>query len=476
MILSLLLAVMAFVAALPLLAPLMRANRPVLGRASYDQAVYRDQLQELDRDIARGLLTDAEAESARLEIQRRLLAADRQPDARTRLARSPVLAAIIFVFVTGGAIASYLWLGAPGVPDEPFSSRKAELANANADMSLRKAADQLAAKLKQNPSDADGWLLYGRSLAELGDWDKAVDAYGRAIALGRTDPAIVAAHAEMLVLQAGGTVTPAAETAFKDLLKTDPRNPVARYYLAVALMQAGEPKQAIGGFQALLAELPSDSPMRGQIGQAVTQAAQQAGIPTPALAQGTAPAPGSPDAAGTNAPGPNAPGPDAAAMANAANMTEQQRMTMIRGMVAKLAAEQQANPSNLDGWLRLGRAYAVLKEPDKAADAYDRAAALKPGDSSILLQEAQALLSNHDPTARLTPRTLALLQRIQSVDPNEPVVLWYLGLNAAQNAQPSQAREYWSVLLAHIPAASPDAKMVQQALDALPKDAPAPAK
>ncbi|HQT78331.1 MAG TPA: c-type cytochrome biogenesis protein CcmI, partial [Rhodopila sp.] len=158
MILSLLLAVMAFAAALPLLAPLMRANRPVLERASYDQAVYRDQLQELDRDIARGLLTDAEAESARLEIQRRLLAADRQPAARTRLARSPVLAAIVFVFVTGGAVASYLWLGAPDVPDEPFAGRKAELARDNPQMSLQKAAEQLAAKLKQNPSDADGWL------------------------------------------------------------------------------------------------------------------------------------------------------------------------------------------------------------------------------------------------------------------------------------------------------------------------------
>lgn len=451
---------MAFAAALPLLAPLMRANRPVLERASYDQAVYRDQLQELDRDIARGLLTDAEAESARLEIQRRLLAADRQPAARTRLARSPVLAAIVFVFVTGGAVASYLWLGAPDVPDEPFAGRKAELARDNPQMSLQKAAEQLAAKLKQNPSDADGWLLYGRSLSELGDWDKAADAYGRAIALGRTDPAIVGAHAEMLVLAAGGTVTPAAEDAFKDLLKTDPQNPIARYYLAIALMQAGEPKQAIDGLQALLAELPADSPMRSQIGQAVAQAAQQAGIPTPALAQGAAPAGG----------------PDAAAMAGAAKMTDQQRATMIRGMVAKLAAEQQANPSNLEGWLRLGRAYAVLQQPDKAADAFDRAAALKPGDSAILLQEAQVLLSNHDPTARLTPRALALLQRIQAVDPNEPVVLWYLGLNAAQTAQPRQAREYWTVLLAHIPAGSQDAKMVQQALNALPKDDPAPGR
>jgi cytochrome c-type biogenesis protein CcmH len=450
---SLLLALLAFGAALPILAPLMRSNRPILTRASYDQAVYKDQLKELERDIARGLLTAAEAENARLEIQRRLLAADRLPTASVRLARSPILAAVLLAFVAGGGLAFYLWIGQPGVSDVPFAERKAELAQEDQQLPLRQAAERLAAKLKQNPSDADGWVLYGRSLALLGDWDKAEDAYSHAVALGRNGPDVAVARAEMLVMQTGGTITPAAETVFRDVLKADPSNPVARYYLAVALLQAGEPKHAIDGLQKLLAELPSNSPMRRQIGQTIAQAAQQAGIPTPALAQGTAPAASL----------------DAQAAAGAAQMPNDRQMALIRGMVASLAAKQQADPLNLEGWLRLGRAYALLHELDKAADAYEQATALKPNDTFIQLQEAQALLSNQDPTARLTPRVLALLKRIEAADPNQPMVLWYLGLNAAQAAQPEQARHYWTTLLSRIPTGTQGAKMVQEALDALPK-------
>ncbi|HYZ24981.1 MAG TPA: c-type cytochrome biogenesis protein CcmI, partial [Rhodopila sp.] len=219
MIFALLLAVLAFAAAVPILLPLMRSNRPVPGRSSYDQAVHRDQLKELDRDIARGLLTADQAEGARLEIQRRLLAADRRPAVGTRLGRSPLLAVILFLFVTGGGLALYLSTGQPELPDMPFAARRAELARQDRQLPLRQAADQLAGRLKQNPSDADGWVLYGRSLAMLGDYGKAEDAYSHAIALGRKGPDVLSAHAEMLVLAAGGTVTPAAQAAFNDVLK-----------------------------------------------------------------------------------------------------------------------------------------------------------------------------------------------------------------------------------------------------------------
>jgi cytochrome c-type biogenesis protein CcmH len=453
LILPFLLALLAFGALLPIVAPLLRGSRPVASRGSFDQAVYRDQLQELDRDIARGLLTPADAHAARLEIQRRLLAADKLPAAPPRLSRSPVLALIVFVVIAAGSISSYLWLGAPSLPDEPFSARQAELARENGPSSMQQATAALAAKLKQNPSDAAGWLLYARSLSELREWDQAEDAYRHAMDLGQTGPGVVSDHAETLVMQAGGAVTPAAEAAFQHVLKADPHNPIARYYLAVAAMQAGEPRQAINGFQSLLAEMPSDSPLRPQLGQRVAEAAHAAGIPVPALATGASPTPG--------------PTPDS--MANAANMTDERRQAMIGGMVAKLAAEQQANPTNLEGWLRLGQAYAVLHQPDKASDAYDRAAKLRPDDASIPLQEVRALLSDQAPTDRLPPRVIALLKQVETTRPDEPLVLWYLGLAAAQDARFGAARDDWGRLLAKLPPGGDDAKMVQSAIDALAK-------
>lgn len=453
MILPFLLALLAFLALLPIVAPLLRGGRTAPAPSSFDQAVYRDQLRELDRDIARGLLTPAEAAAARLEIQRRLLATDRLPAAPPRLSRSPVLAAIVFVVIAAGSVSSYVWLGAPGLPDEPFSARSESQDNGQA--SLQQSADTLAEKLKETPSDASGWLLYARSLSMLGQWDQAEAAYRRGMDLGQTSPEVLGNHAEVMVMQGGGTVTPAAEAAFQQLLKADPNSGIARYYLAVAAMQAGEPRKAIDGFQSLLAELPVDSPMRAQLGQKVIAAAQAAGVPVPELAKGRPAAPASEA------------GPDAKAVADMANMPADQQQAMIRGMVENLAAKQQADPSNLDGWLRLGRAYAVLHEMDKSADAFDKAVRLKPDDVSIPLQEVRALLTDHAPADKLPTRALGLLKRIEAKDPEQPLVLWYLGMAAAQDAHLDEARRYWGVLLTKVPADSQDARMIQSALDTL---------
>ena len=458
MILPFLLAVLVFAALLPILAPLLRGNRPVASRASFDQAVYRDQLEELDRDVVRGLITQEEVETARLEIQRRLLASDRLPAPSIRLTRSPVLALIVFVVIGLGSVGTYLKLGTPGVPDEPFAGRGAQFADGGAS-SLKQATDTLAVKLKQDPSNASDWRLYGRSLAMQGQWDQAEAAYRRAMDLGQKGPDVAGDHAEILVMQAGGTVTPAAEAAFRAVLQADPGSGIARYYLAIAAMQAGEPRKAIDGLQALLSEMPADSPLRAQLGQRITEAARAAGIPPPELAKGTAPAQ-APTQGG---------GPDAAAVAGAANMTDEQRQAMIRGMVENLAAKQKADPENLDGWLRLGRAYTVLHETDKATDAFENAARLQPNDASIPLQEVRALLNGHAPTEKLPPRVVTLLKRVEAFEPEQPLVLWYLGLAAAQDGQRDVARGYWGKLLAKVAPGGDDARMIQSALDTLSK-------
>ena len=463
MILPFLLALLAFAALLPILAPLLRGSRPAPSRANFDQTVYRDQLRELDRDIARGLITSSEAGAARLEIQRRLLAADKQPSAPARLARSPLLATIVFLFVAIGSISSYLWFGSPNLPDAPFSTRQAEVAPDNP---LEKATEALAAKLKQDPKDATGWLLYGRSLAMLRQWDQAEDAYQHAIALGQTDPEILADHAEIMVMQAAGTVTPAAEAAFQQVLKASQSSGIARYYLAIAAMQAGEPRKAIDGLQRLLAELPANSGLRAQLGLKVAEAAHAAGIPVPELAQGgQSPPPGQ---ASGQAPG-QAGGPDAKAVADASNMSNDQREAMVRGMVANLAAKQAGDPANLEGWLRLGRAYAVLQETDRSVEAFDKAAILRPNDASIPLQAAHALLNDRNPTDAIPQAVTGLLRRIEAIDPEQPFALWFLGLAAAQTAQPADARRYWTRLLTKIPPGSDDARLIQSAVDALPK-------
>jgi cytochrome c-type biogenesis protein CcmH len=461
MVLIVLLACLALVALLPLVLPLLRPSRAVLDRGHFDRVVYRDQLRELERDLARGVLSETEATSARLEIQRRLLAADAVPPHRAAggTGSSPVLASAVVIFAAGGTVALYALMGAPGIPDSPFTSHAAvagEAPSASAGPGghddLAAALGQLADKLKADPSNAEGWLLYARTAGSLRRWDQAVDAYRHAMALGRVGPDVQAGYGETLVLQADGVVTPAAHDAFVAALKDDPKDDVAQYYLAIAAGQAGEPEKAIAVFQGLLASIPEDSPMRDEIGKRIGEAANAAGLPVPVLAKGT-PA--------------EADEPDATAATAIAGMPEGEQKTMIAGMVAKLAARLETEPLDVDGWMRLGRAYLVMGDRDKAGSAYERAVALKPGDVDIRLQAAEALLSGLKPDDALPPAAIAMLRQVEVLAPEEPAVLWYLGIVAARNARPADAKQYWTRLLARIPADGEDAKMVKGAMASL---------
>jgi cytochrome c-type biogenesis protein CcmH len=371
------------------------------------------------------------------------------------------MAGIVAVVIAGGSVGLYMLIGAPSIPDMPFASRAVPgPRQADGGHDLQQAAAKLEEKLRGDPSNLEGWMLYARTVSMLGQWDKAAEGYRHAVDLGAKGADVFSGFGEMLVMQAQGMVTPAAHDAFISALKDDPKNDVSRYYLALAAGQAGEAEKAIELLQGLLADIPEDSPMREEIGKRIGEAAKAAGLPMPELAKGT---PADAPAEGVAAPG----RPDADAIAAAAGMSEADRKTMISSMVAKLAVRLQADPNNLDGWMQLGRAYAVMGERDKAADAYDHAVTLKPADVGIRLQAVEGLLDGLQPADPLPPQAVTLLQQIQVAAPDEPEVLWYLGIVAARDAHPDDARRYWARLLGKLPTDGEDAKMVKAAMDAL---------
>lgn len=434
-------AAIVFAVLVPIIVPLLRVRGAGPEPASFDRAVYRDQLMELDRDVARGVITDQEATSARTEIQRRLLATANPAGRAVRTGASPIVAVVLGSVVAVGSVVLYATLGAPGVPDMPFAARPADPVNV-----LRQVAEA-------NPNSAEAWLDYGRAAAEASQWAVAAGALKQAIDLGANDPTILSAYGEMLTLGARGTVVPAARAAFAAALAKDPTIAAARYYQALAAGQDGEAAKSIAMLQALLADLPGDAPERGEIGNRIAEMAKAAGTSPPPLAAGKA--------------GKAGPGPDAAAVATAAQMSDEQRQSMIREMVARLAERMEANPDDSDGWLRLGRAYAVLNEMDKAAGAFRKAMALRPGDVGIPQQAVQALLGNQPPTAPVPPAAVALLRQVESLAPGQPAVLWYLGLAAAQAGQAAEAREDWGRLLAVLPPDGDQAKTIRAAIEAL---------
>jgi cytochrome c-type biogenesis protein CcmH len=444
MLLGLALAFMAVAVVATVVLPLMRGVRALPERAAFDRAVYRDQLKEVERDVARGLVDGESAAQARLEIERRLLAAAGSAGKTPgRSGGRPILALVLALLLPAAAALLYLALGAPGVPDQPFADRGEERAREAAakppDMTA--LATELEARLKTDPQQPGDWLKLAGADAALGRWDQSEAAYRRAMQLTQDNPVVATSYGEMLVAAAQGAVTPRARTVFGEALAGDPGNREARYFLALGDAQEGDAASAIAAWQKLAGELPAGTPLRDEIKGRIADAARSAGLAVPELA---APAAGAGSPAG-----------DAQAA---------QREQMIRGMVDGLAAKLQANPNDRDGWMRLGRSYVVLGEPDKAADAYEHAATLKPADTDALLAEAEALMPKPSPETRVSDRVIDVLKRVEAVDPKQPSALWYLGLAAAQQHRFSEASGYWRRLLAQLPENSQEHKTVSAAI------------
>lgn len=467
-----------------LVLPLLRRPRGPVEQSAYDLAVYKDQLSEVDRDRARGLLTDDQAEAARLEIQRRILAA--APDAPgqkgrhkatgttkggtgqpvSRTARVAALASV--VVVPAGAIAMYLALGAPGYPDQPHAARMAARAGLDTTQAQEMVTltEQLAARLEKEPDNAEGWAMLGRSWSTLGRYEQAVKAFEQAVRRGVSDAATWAALGEALVAVNQGEVTRPAQAAFTNTLRKDRDDPRARYYLGLARMQQGDAKGALAVWRDLEQSSPPDAPWVPMIKDAIRQVATQAGIPPISVAAihpldlADAPAPDA--AAEMRAQA------DAARAATGAGFSDDERQ-MIEGMVEGLAERLKESPDDVDGWMRLGQSYVVLRKPAEAADAYANAVRLQPQNVDALrgLANAQALAAK-EAGAQTPPEAFyETLGRILEIEPADAAALKLVGEREAAAGNADRARELWTRLRDQLPAGSADRAEVERRLQAL---------
>jgi len=359
MMLWIIFAVMTAAAVLAVVWPLGR--KPAAASGGSDRLVYQDQLREVDRDRAAGLIGETEAESARVEISRRLLAAaDAETQAQAAPAAAPgrwrhrAAAVVAVVVVPAVALGFYLKLGSPDVPDQSAFAR----INAMPDQrSIASLVSQVEAHLAANPNDGAGWEVLAPVYLRMGRFDDAVMAWRKAIALNGNSPARQTGLGEALVAAANGVVTAEAKQAFQNAVAGDPSEAKAGYYLGLADEQDGNPEGAAAKWRALLAQAPPDAPWAGFVREAL---ARVSAAPAAAAAPNAPPVPAEPGAPA---------GPTAADVAAADTMTPEARSDMVRGMVARLADRLHANGNDVEGWLRLVRSYVVLGDRDKAKGA-----------------------------------------------------------------------------------------------------------
>lgn len=270
MILALILAALTAGALAVIVLPLFLHRPAPARRADYDIAVYKDQLRELERDVARGALDGAAAQSARLEIERRLLAADMNPEGAVHdkppagLARASAWrwTAILALILAPAALLIYLDRGTPGMPQISFAERAADReADAAREAQVAGLIGQVEARLAENPDDLRGWVLLARAYVRLGRIEDALKAQARAGDLFDQEPDLaedaaesMAAFGELLTQAADGEITPEARAAFGKAIGYDARNARARYFLAFAKMQDGDPRAAVADWKALIAE------------------------------------------------------------------------------------------------------------------------------------------------------------------------------------------------------------------------------
>jgi len=347
------------------------AGRKKSVRSGSDVAVYRDQLDEIDRDEAASLIGSVEAEAARVEVSRRLIAAAEAAKAASTVAapgparryRWATLAAAVIVLPLGAGLI-YLSLGSPNLVP---ASMNAEAVGQQLPKGIEQTVAEVEKHLEANPKKGRGWELLAPVYLRLGRFDDAVRARRNALEIFGPDAARLGDLGESIVM-ANGVVTPEAKSLFTRANAADPEDVMAQYYLGLSAKQEGRRDEAVKRWTALISSAREGAEWLPMVKNTLARVDEKE--PTSVA----------PPSSAAVAP----PGPDASQVAAAAQMAPGERNNMIESMVARLAQRMAENGSDVDGWLRLIKAYTVLGERDKALTAAASARTALAGNSDNL--------------------------------------------------------------------------------------------
>ena len=259
MILWLIFALMTLAAIAAVWWPLARRQKSV--RSGSDIAVYRDQLEEIDRDEAASLIGNVEAEAARVEVSRRLIAAAETAKAATAVAapgssgryRWATLAAAIVLLPLGAGI-TYLSLGSPNLV--PVSMNAAADGQPPLPGGIENTVAEVETYLESNPKNGRGWELLAPVYLRLGRFDDAVRARRNALEIFGPDAARLGDLGEAIVMASNGVVTPEAKGLFERANAADPEDVMAQYYLGLSAKQEGRRDEALKRWTALVSSRP----------------------------------------------------------------------------------------------------------------------------------------------------------------------------------------------------------------------------
>ncbi len=346
-------AALTALAVLSVLVPLGFRRAPVVALDA-DRAFYEAQISEIERDVARGVLSLSDAESAKAEAARRLIEKhDAQKPAANSDRSRRLAAALAILFIPGLALGLYMNLGNPDLPDIPLSARLTAPPVPN---DVFAAIAKIEQHLATNPDDARGWEIVAPVYLKTGRPRDAVNAWNNVIRIAGPSPDRYTAIGEALLFAEQGKVSPEALGAFEKALELEPRFPQARFYVGLAAEQAGNVERARAIWSALVADAPEGASWIEPVRARIAALGPQIKVPAP----------------------------DELAARAVTALPQGEQQTVIRSMVERLAARLKEDGKDPEGWLMLINAYNVQKEPEKARDALSEARKALSGDEAAL--------------------------------------------------------------------------------------------
>jgi cytochrome c-type biogenesis protein CcmH len=360
-----------------LLRPLAGGGGDEPAREAFDAAVYRDQLEEIDSDRARGLIPESEAEAARIEVVRRLLAADAKKSGKggTRDGGRPARAAMIGVALALplAVLGVYLLYGSPRLPDQPLAARLQEPVDGQ---NIAALVARVEARLRAHPEEGEGWDAIAPIYMSARSYNAAAEAYSQAIRLLGASAKRLSGYGQALVLEKDGVVSEQARTMLERALALDATLMEPRILIAIAKEQDGEYGAAIEDWRGLLEREGADEAWRAMVQMRIASAEAHLS--------------GRPQAGAGMASREGLRGPSAGDIEAAQNMSPADRQAMVETMVQRLAARLEQGSDDLPGWLRLVRAYTVLDRKDDAQEALARAKS-QFADNAQAIEQLDAL-------------------------------------------------------------------------------------
>lgn len=340
------------------------------GSDGQDIAVFKDQLEEIERDLKRGVLNEQDADSARIEVSRRLIEASKRLEESSKETKNSGASGLVFrriaavgAFIGIPVLAAFLYIsqGNPSEPDQPLLAR-AQQSPPTDKTEVASIVEQVETHLSSNPDDVKGWQVIAPVYMRMSRYADAVRAFESIIRLSGDDTERLSDLGEALVLNEQGMITARAQGIFEKSLALDKTAVRPRYFLALGLGQEGNYQAAKTAWEALLEDATPQSAWAPGALEQLNIARAELGLPKAE--------------------------PDNKAAAVMA-MSKDEQQDMIAGMVAGLAARLEEDPNNLPDWLRLIRSYGVLGRTEDAQAALQKALQTFETDQSALAQLAE---------------------------------------------------------------------------------------